>query len=480
MTLALPRRLAALTAFIAVILVVGATEVALSLSDRSRLEDLHTESMALANALAAYLTRVAPSGDPAALAEALDDWSGHHLTATRAWVLLRGPGGFTTVPPGSEQPDAVDDAALATHEMQTHLHDGTDSGWHVAVPLGRGAGYGVANVQLSTRRLAAWSLLERRRAYLAAFVAALLVALSVAFITSRWIGRPLAAIGRAMAGAHGGAEGAPEAPEIGPAEFRALARRYNRLRAALAMRERESAARAALLALEEHARSLERLALVQQTAAGLAHEIGTPLNTVNGHLQLLRDDLAGAHQTVAARRVELLLTQVERVAGIVRAGLQRGTWPTPVAVPVDLAAVSSRMLQFLEPAFADAGVAARQRAPALPLAAARAVADPQLVEQILLNLLKNSLEALAPGQHVTVETGADDGCAYVDVTDDGPGLTDEARHLLFRPFSTVNKPGGTGLGLAVSRQLARTLGGDLVHLPRARGTGWRLSLPRAA
>ena len=97
------------------------------------------------------------------------------------------------------------------------------------------------------------------------------------------------------------------------------------MREALAARERESAARAMLLTLEERARGLDRLALMHETAAVFAHEIGTPLNTVSGHLQLLRDDFeAQQRRRRAVERVRLLLAQVDRVAGIVRAGLDRG------------------------------------------------------------------------------------------------------------------------------------------------------------
>ena len=196
--------------------------------------------------------------------------------------------------------------------------------------------YGVLDVRVSTRRLQDWARLERRRAYLLALMSALLVALFVAVMTARWVGRPLAALGTAMAAAHGGATGAPAAPEIGPPEFRELTRRYNRMREALAARERESAARAMLLTLEERARGLDRLALMHETAAVFAHEIGTPLNTVSGHLQLLRDDFEAQHDPKGMERVRLLLAQVDRVAGIVRAGLDRGAWPTPLVQREDL------------------------------------------------------------------------------------------------------------------------------------------------
>jgi signal transduction histidine kinase len=235
-----------------------------------------------------------------------------------------------------------------------------------------------------------------------------------------------------------------------------------------------------LLTLEERARGLDRLALMHETAASFAHEIGTPLNTVSGHLQLLRDDLEAQHDERGVERVRLLLAQVDRVAGIVHAGLNRAAWPKPFAREVDVNEIVTRMTLFLEPSLSDAGVAARlelagngERAPAPVLAAA----DPAMVEQILLNLLKNALEALSPGDSVTIATGRAEREAFIEVQDDGPGLDAEAESTLFRPFSTTKGPAGTGLGLAVSLRLARTLGGDLVHVPSQRGVRWRLTLP---
>ena len=172
-----------------------------------------------------------------------------------------------------------------------------------------------------------------------------------------WIGRPLASLTTTMAGAHGGAEGSPAAPEIGPPEFRELAQRYNALRQALRTRERESEARAALLALEEAARGYDRLAQADEIATSFAHEIGTPLNTMNGHLQLMREDRR-AHGGGGEERLDLLLAQIERVTKIVRSRLERGGWPVPSTHPVELDALCRRMLRFLEPGLATAGVSA--------------------------------------------------------------------------------------------------------------------------
>jgi signal transduction histidine kinase len=475
----LPRRLALVTGAMAILLVSGATEIALWWSARTRLEDFRLESVALANTLASLLVRSAPKGDPAGLAQALQGWSLHRGAESQAVVyVLRGkrlePAAASGLPDSTPAEPAVYDA-LAHRATEVRLQSGTNPGWQVAVPLGVPHPFGMLDVRISTRRLQDWARLERRRAYVLALLSALLVALFVAVLTASWVGRPLAALGTAMAGAHGGAKNAPAAPEIGPAEFRELTRRYNRMREALAARERESAARAMLLTLEERARGLDRLALMHETAAAFAHEIGTPLNTVSGHLQLLRDDFEAQHDLRGMDRVRLLLAQVDRVAGIVRAGLDRGAWPTPLMLREDLNEIAVRMTRFLEPSFNDAGVQARLQADGgRPVIAA---CDPAMVEQILLNLLKNAIEALPSGGTVTIATGHVHHQAFIDVHDDGPGLDADAESNLFRPFSTTKGPAGTGLGLAVSRRLARMLGGDLVHVPSERGVRWRLTLP---
>ncbi len=479
MPMGLPRRLAVLTAAMAIVLVTGATEIALWWSARTRLEDFRLETVALANTLASLLVRYAPHGETAGLTQGLEGWSRHRGTASQAMVYLSREGRLDPVAasglPDSTPAGAWAYAAFTRRAAEVHLHQGSAPAWQVILPLGTGRPFGVLDVRVSTQRLQDWARLERRRAYLLALMSALLVALFVAVMTSRWVGRPLAVLGQAMAGAHGGATGAPAAPEIGPPEFRELTRRYNLMREALAARERESAARAMLLTLEERARGLDRLALMHETAAVFAHEIGTPLNTVSGHLQLLRDDLEAQHDPRGTERARLLLAQVDRVAGIVRAGLDRGPWPTPLRRQEDLHAIALRMTRFLEPSFSDARVRAL-----VPQDGGRpvlATCDPAMVEQILLNLLKNAVEALPGGGTVTIATGRADHQAFIDVQDDGPGLDAEAASNLFRPFSTTKGPLGTGLGLAVSRRLARMLGGDLIHVPSPRGVRWRLTLP---
>jgi signal transduction histidine kinase len=195
---------------------------------------------------------------------------------------------------------------------------------------------------------------------------------------------------------------------------------------------------------------------------------------MNGHLQLLREDLRQARDTAGEERVALMLSQLERVAKIVRGGLTRGSWPAPRQVSTDLHLLAARMVRFLEPSLDEAGVTAVvQPAEAKTCAAT----DPDLVEQILLNLLKNAIEALPRGGRITLSAGRDGAIVYLDVADDGPGLPAEARNQLFQPFVTSKGAAGTGLGLAVSRRLARALGGELAYVESEKGTRWRLTLP---
>lgn len=474
-------RLALVTGVLAVILVLGATEIALSWSERSRLDDARRTTMAIGNTLASYLGRVAPTGDRDSLVAGFERWARHDVSSTDATLYLVEHNRLVTASAVDSSllvpPDPLDSAAHATRTTQVTFRALPEPTWRIALPLTRlTTPIGVLDVSVSAQRLAQWAHTERRRAYALALASALLVALGVSWLIARWVGRPLRELGRVMAAAGQGTDWGPEAAEIGPAEFRLLARRYNALREALIRRERESEARAALLTLEERAHTLDRLAAMAETSASFAHEVGTPLNTVRGHLQLLRSDIE-ATAGPAVSRVDLLLDQVDRLTGIVRSGLERYSWPAPTPETVDLRHLADRVVHFLEPSFRGAGV----RVTVVPSAGwsnpVHARCDPAMVEQILLNLLKNAIEAVRPAGNVTVSVGTDEGKAELLVADDGPGLSSEMRTRLFRPFTTTKGAWGTGLGLTVSRRLARAQKGDLELVPTETGVTWRLSLP---
>jgi signal transduction histidine kinase len=109
---------------------------------------------------------------------------------------------------------------------------------------------------------------------------------------------------------------------------------------------------------------------------------------------------------------------------------------------------------------------------------ATAWCDPALVEQVLLNLMKNAIEALDTGGSIALRTGMSADRSWIEVADSGPGLAPIMQQQLFNPFVSTKGEAGTGLGLAVSRRLARAQGGELEHIPGDEGTTWRLSLSR--
>lgn len=469
----LPRRLAVLAALMAIALVLGTTDLASRWSERTRLEDYRLETVELAHTLADDLARVRPAGEPQAIARGISAWSKDRIEEAHARAFLL-PAGRGPVFAGASDdsfahaPVRLDRAALA--EERTGIVREED-GWRTLVPFRSGTTPAALEVFVSTRRLAAWGAAERRRAFVLAALSAALLGAGVYALVGHWVGRPLATLAAAMERGRTStsAEAAPPAPESGSAEFRGLARAYNDLRDSLARRERESQARAELLALEERARGFERVALLEQTADEFAHEIGTPLHTMSGNLQLLRDDVATPG---LSERVELVLAQVERVTDVVRHRLDRGSWPPPRADVLDLGALARRVVRFLEPTAAAAGATVRVEGEGV-----LATGDARFVEHILLNLLKNALEATGKRGTAEVRILRQGGRAAVDVIDDGPGITTEAQARLFEPYVTSKGEHGTGLGLVISRRLAQAQGGQIELLTSARGAHWRLTLP---
>ncbi len=104
-------------------------------------------------------------------------------------------------------------------------------------------------------------------------------------------------------------------------------------------------------------------------------------------------------------------------------------------------------------------------------------ADPVALEQIIFNLMRNALEA-SDKARVTVTTHLHDARAILDICDTGPGVPDALKPRVFEPFVT-GKPNGTGLGLSLCHRLVEEMDGDIVLLPDAKQTTFRVSFPRA-
>ncbi|WP_051378405.1 PAS domain S-box protein [Derxia gummosa] len=227
----------------------------------------------------------------------------------------------------------------------------------------------------------------------------------------------------------------------------------------------------------EALRQAEKLSAMGSLLACVAHELNNPLAIVMGRAALLESrcadpDLRGDAQSI--------LGAAERCGRIVRTFLAMARQQPGQRGEVDLNQLVRGALDLLGYSLRTAGIRVELRlAPDLPLIDA----DADQLAQLVLNLLVNSQQALSLRdirREIAVETGAsrDSGQIWLRVIDSGPGVEPALRERIFDPFFTTKPEGvGTGVGLSVSRSIARQHGGDLVLEPSVVGAVFRLSLP---
>lgn len=260
-----------------------------------------------------------------------------------------------------------------------------------------------------------------------------------------------------------------------------LAREMNHMSDALARSraEREAANAERIRALSQ-LRHAERLATVGRLAAGVAHELGTPLHVIEGHTKLLdRGEAESEEET--RESLQIILRQTARVTHIVRQLLDFARARTPHKTPVDLRAIAEEATSMLTALAAQRDVNVQVEGEGCVVHA-----DESQMLQVATNLLKNAIDASSPGQRVTLEVStahADDGPRGVlRVVDQGSGIDPEAREHLFEPFFTTKDVGrGTGLGLAVSHGIVLDHGGAIsVDCPPRGGSVFEVQLPQEA
>ena len=205
---------------------------------------------------------------------------------------------------------------------------------------------------------------------------------------------------------------------------------------------------------------LEHMAHIGKMSAVLAHEIRNPLGTIKGFVQL-----AGERSDEATRKLLApAVTEVQRLEELVKDLLAYGRPAAPQWKDVDWRKVAATAEQHarnligsrpIRLSISDADLAWRS--------------DPDLLEQALLNLLRNAVEAIPAGDGGEIRVEAErkpDGALLIRIADTGAGLDSSIRGRLFEPFLTT-KASGTGLGLAITRRIAASLGGELELRPGA-------------
>jgi signal transduction histidine kinase len=229
--------------------------------------------------------------------------------------------------------------------------------------------------------------------------------------------------------------------------------------------------------LEEQLQQREKLSSIGLLAAGVAHEINTPLTGVSSYTQMLLGMFAT--NDPKHKLLEKIHRQTERATGIVNNLLNFSrTGNVTEFGEVDLNHVLDDTLQLLEPQLRQSQVEiAREYENDLP----RVYGNPGKLQQVFTNLLLNARDALPAGGHITLKTASDDDSVTAHVADTGIGIAPENVARIYDPFFTTKGVGrGTGLGLAVSYGIVQEHSGHIaVESAPGRGTTFRITLPTA-
>ncbi|WP_437277594.1 ATP-binding protein [Sorangium sp. So ce375] len=230
----------------------------------------------------------------------------------------------------------------------------------------------------------------------------------------------------------------------------------------------------------------ERLAAIGKMAAHVTHEIRNPLSSIGLNLELLEEEVARASAAdtpdaelrpvmkESAQLVTAIRAEVDRLSRIAEQYLSVARRPRPRLEPERVDDLVQELVAFVRPELDRAGVAVRVE---VEDAGPEILLDESQIRQALLNLLRNAREAMPKGGEIVVSVSFSSGAATIAVDDTGPGVPEELRASIFDPFFTT-KQRGTGLGLAVTRDIIEAHGGTISCEPReAGGTRFRIALP---
>lgn len=246
----------------------------------------------------------------------------------------------------------------------------------------------------------------------------------------------------------------------------------------------QASAALSIYCLQEEKRRLDHLASLGEMAAGVAHEVRNPLAGIKYALQLLLQDLASVELQSACDDIQasvaVALEEIERLDGLVRELLSFAKPRPPRYTPCDLPALVERVLFLLQAQYEKAGIRIERTYDPLP----PFQADILQIEQVLLNLLHNAIQAMGSGDTLSIScrTRAPSGEALgqwveLAISDTGCGIAREQLERIFQPFFTT-RAHGIGLGLAITRRLIEDHGGRIgVESRVGHGTTFTVWLP---
>ncbi len=227
--------------------------------------------------------------------------------------------------------------------------------------------------------------------------------------------------------------------------------------------------------IKEQMWRMEQFASLSTLASGLHHEIKNPIAALSIHVQLLEEQLcaAGAAESVAGvigilkseiRRLNSTLDSFRNFANLQRLNLK----------PVDAQGVLEDLVRLIDPQATRQGVRLELLRPDTPLP--HVVLDSEKIQQALLNLILNALEAMPKGGELTLSATVENEALHMVVRDTGPGIPREIQDHIFHPYFST-KDHGTGIGLSLAEKLIRQHRGHLDFRTGPGGTSFRITLP---
>ncbi len=233
-------------------------------------------------------------------------------------------------------------------------------------------------------------------------------------------------------------------------------------------------------AAEENALVDERLTAAKTLAAGVAHEIGNPLNAINIHLQLLARELRHIQNDEQRDTLQNLTSiaeaEVSRLDNIIRRFLTAIRPSKPNLTRGNIRATIEAVTRLLTPDFEQRHI---QLQILFPDTIPDVFFDAQQMEQVFFNLIRNAMDAVSDGGRIGITVTADDNWVNISILDNGVGIPADLLGRIFDPYVTT-KAKGNGLGLMIVRRIVQDHGGTIACASHyGEGTCFTLHLPRA-
>ncbi len=228
------------------------------------------------------------------------------------------------------------------------------------------------------------------------------------------------------------------------------------------------------MARETEALRAQQMTTLAQLATGVAHEIRNPLTSIKMLIQVNRDKFAD--EGLPTDDLELVEQEIRRMERSVNSLLEFARPEQGEHATFPIQNVIRKTIQLIEGRCGQQGVKLVVDCDESPIPIE---GDASQLQQLLLNLSLNALDAMPEGGELTIRAKVNDGCLQLSVLDSGEGIREDMLAKLFTPFST-SKPTGVGLGLGICRRIANAHGGTLIGENRIQaGAEFRLTLPVA-